>query len=89
MGRVYLAEDTVLGRRTAIKFVSERMSADPDSRARFLREARTMASVEHAHVVRVYSFTSVMASHDTFTRPRQFGRGLVGSGRGFVTTSSQ
>jgi len=56
MGRVYLAEDLTLGRRTAIKFVSERMSADPDARARFLREARTMATVEHPHVVRVYSF---------------------------------
>lgn len=62
MGRVYLAEDVVLGRRTAIKFVSERMSGDPDSRARFLREARTMATVEHSHVVRVYSFGEVDGS---------------------------
>jgi len=56
MGRVYLAEDETLGRRTAIKVVSERFAADADARARFLREARAMATVEHPHVVRVYSF---------------------------------
>ena len=56
MGRVYLAEDVVLGRRAAVKVLSERMSGDPDACARFLREARAMAALEHPHVVRVYSF---------------------------------
>jgi len=56
MGRVYLAEDETLGRRVAIKVVSERVAGDASSRQRFLREARAMATVEHPNVVRVYSF---------------------------------
>ncbi len=55
MGTVYLAKDLALGREVAIKFISPRIGGDPDSRARFLREARTMATIEHPNVVRVYS----------------------------------
>jgi len=59
MGRVYLAEETMLGRRVAIKIVSEDFSADIPTLQRFVREARTMATVEHPHIVRVYSFGEV------------------------------
>jgi tetratricopeptide (TPR) repeat protein len=56
MGRVYLAEDEMLARRVAVKVVSERVASDPDARARFLREARAMAAVDHPHVLRVHAF---------------------------------
>jgi len=56
MGAVYLAEEEALGRNVAIKVVSEGLSADAQGEARFLREARTLATIEHPHVVRVYSF---------------------------------
>ena len=56
MGGVYLAEDSTLGRRVAIKLVSEKTSTDRAARERFLREARAMASVQHPNVVRIYSF---------------------------------
>lgn len=57
MGTVYLAEDTTLGRLVAIKVISgDRGPRDQGARARFLREARAMATVEHPHVVRVYSY---------------------------------
>ena len=56
MGAVYLAEDTTLRRRVAIKLVSAQLSSDEDALRRFLREARAMASVEHPHVVRIYGF---------------------------------
>jgi predicted Ser/Thr protein kinase/tetratricopeptide (TPR) repeat protein len=56
MGAVYLAEDSTLGRRVAIKVVSSRVAADAQSRSRFLREARTLATIEHPHVVRVYTY---------------------------------
>jgi len=56
MGRVFLAEDTTLRRRVAIKVVSADLSSDTHAHARFLREARTMATVEHPHIVRVYGF---------------------------------
>jgi tetratricopeptide (TPR) repeat protein/predicted Ser/Thr protein kinase len=59
MGAVYLAEETTLGRRVAVKVISSRMAPDAQSKARFLREARTLATIEHPHVVRVYSFGEV------------------------------
>jgi serine/threonine protein kinase/Flp pilus assembly protein TadD len=56
MGRVYLAQDLTLGRLVAIKILLEHMSRDPGIKARFLHEARAMASVEHPNIVRVYAF---------------------------------
>jgi hypothetical protein len=56
MGQVYLAEDEMLGRKVAIKTILPAVSGEGEGRARFLREARAMATVEHPHVVRVYSF---------------------------------
>jgi hypothetical protein len=56
MGQVYLAEDEMLGRKVAIKTILPTVSGAGEHRARFLREARAMATVEHPRVVRVYSF---------------------------------
>lgn len=56
MGAVYLAEEEALGRRVAIKVISEFFGRQPEYRARFVREARTMATVEHPNIARVYSF---------------------------------
>lgn len=56
MGAVYLASDETLGRRVAVKVISRRYASDAESSARFLREARSMATVEHPHIVRVYAF---------------------------------
>jgi predicted Ser/Thr protein kinase len=53
MGAVYLATEVGLDRPVAIKFM--RGDLDEDRIARFLREARTLARVEHPNVVRVYS----------------------------------
>ena len=52
MGEVYLAEDTVLNRRVAIKFVIE--SADALSKSRLLREAQAAATLEHPNVCAIY-----------------------------------
>jgi len=56
MGAVFLAEDQTLGRRVAIKVISAKVAGESESAARFLREARSMATVEHPHIVRIYSF---------------------------------
>ncbi len=53
MGTVYLAQDTVLGRQVAIKFVSQ-TAADPAAAARFALEARAIARLHHPNVVAVY-----------------------------------
>jgi hypothetical protein len=56
MGVVYLADDAVLGRTVAVKVIAEGRWPNPGDRQRFLREARSMAAIEHPNVVRVYSF---------------------------------
>jgi protein kinase-like protein len=56
MGQVFLAEDETLERRVAIKVISRRLAGEGAARARFLREARAMAGVEHPNVVRIYAF---------------------------------
>ncbi|HEV3383467.1 MAG TPA: serine/threonine-protein kinase, partial [Gemmata sp.] len=54
MGIVYRATDTQLRREVAIKMMLPRLAADPRSKARFLREARNQAKVEHDHVVVIH-----------------------------------
>ena len=54
MGEVFLAEDTRLGRKAAIKFLPAEMAADPDRRRRFLKEARAASALNHPHVCVVY-----------------------------------
>lgn len=54
MGEVWLAEDTVLRRRVAIKTIRAEASTDEGLRQRFLREAQSMASIEHPHMVKIY-----------------------------------
>lgn len=54
MGRVYLAHDGRLDRRVAIKVMSPRYAGNPAARQRFVRESRSVASVEHPHVLTVH-----------------------------------
>jgi Tol biopolymer transport system component/predicted Ser/Thr protein kinase len=56
MGEVYRARDTKLGREVAIKVLPREMSGDPERVARFDREARLLASLQHANVASIYSF---------------------------------
>jgi serine/threonine protein kinase/formylglycine-generating enzyme required for sulfatase activity len=53
MGRVYLAEDTVLDRPVAIKLLLA-ARPDPETRKRFLVEARAVARIQHPNVVTLY-----------------------------------
>ncbi|QDU18392.1 serine/threonine-protein kinase [Urbifossiella limnaea] len=53
MGAVFLAEDTTLKRRVALKVMLPHVAGDA-ARARFLREARAVAALKHDHVVTVY-----------------------------------
>jgi len=50
MGEVYRAHDSKLGRDVAIKILPPHFTADPDRRARFAREARTLATLNHPHI---------------------------------------
>ncbi|HVQ39140.1 MAG TPA: protein kinase, partial [Pyrinomonadaceae bacterium] len=55
MGTVYLAEDTHLGRRVAIKFPSVN-SDSHDYRARFLREARSVSELSHPSIATLFDY---------------------------------
>src|SRR5512139_3727538 len=50
MGEVYKAKDTRLDRSVAIKVLPSHVSADADRRARFAREAKTIAGLNHPHI---------------------------------------
>jgi len=54
MGDVYQATDAKLGRSVAIKFLPELFADDADRSARFEREARTLASLNHPHIATIY-----------------------------------
>jgi serine/threonine-protein kinase len=56
MGRVFRARDEKLGRAVAVKVLRPESAANPDFRARFAREARTLARLEHPGIVAVHDF---------------------------------
>ena len=55
MGEVYRAEDTTLRRHVALKVLPAALTEDPDSLARFKREARVLASLDHPNIVSIHS----------------------------------
>lgn len=54
MGEVYRARDTRLGRHVAIKVLPELVAQDPDRVARFEREARLLASLNHPNIAALH-----------------------------------
>ena len=56
MGEVYRARDTRLGREVAIKVLPEALAHDPERLARFEREARVLASLNHPNIATLHGF---------------------------------
>lgn len=56
MGSVFRARHLTLGRSVAVKFLSPDMAASADGRARFEREARALALLDHPNIVRIHDF---------------------------------
>ena len=54
MGEVYRARDTRLERDVAIKFLPEELTANAERRARFEREAKLLASLNHRNIAAIY-----------------------------------
>ena len=59
MGEVYRARDTKLGRDVAIKILPRIFTSDPDRLARFEREARLLASLNHPNIGAIYGLEDV------------------------------
>ena len=56
MGEVYLAKDSRLDREVALKVLPEAFSRDPERVARFQREAKVLASLNHPNIAAIYGF---------------------------------
>jgi len=56
MGEVYRAKDARLDREVAIKVLPEAFSRDPERVARFQREAKVLASLNHPNIAAIYGF---------------------------------
>jgi serine/threonine protein kinase len=54
MGEVYLAVDSKLDRKVALKFLPPAMSAQPDAKARFLQEARAASALNHPNICTIH-----------------------------------
>jgi len=54
MGMVYRARDSILHRDVALKLIRPERAGDSEARARFLRECRATAAINHPHVAAVY-----------------------------------
>ncbi|MFN8579571.1 MAG: protein kinase [Gemmatimonadaceae bacterium] len=63
MGEVYRARDTRLGRDVAIKVLASEVANDPERRARFEREARAVAALDHAHICGIYDVGEANGIH--------------------------
>ena len=63
MGEVYRALDTSLGRQVAIKVLPDTIARDPERLARFEREAKTLASLNHPNIAHIYGFEKSSGVH--------------------------
>ncbi len=77
MGEVYRAKDTKLDREVAIKVLPAAMADDPTRLARFEREAKVLASLNHPHIAQIYGL-------EVSTEPRPSGSGPTHETRALV-----
>ena len=59
MGEVFLALDHVLDRKVALKFLPDTLSGDTERLARFEREAKVLASLNHPNIATIYGLEEV------------------------------
>jgi serine/threonine-protein kinase len=77
MGEVRSCLDARIGRRVALKVVRRGSGSEPDTRARFVREARVQAQLEHPAIVPVYDFGTTPDGLEYFTMKRVRGETLA------------
>ena len=76
MGEVYRARDKKLDRDVAVKVLPQSVAADPDTLARFEREAKAVAALSHPNILAIHDFgieDGIAAGH-THHRPDRIRR---------------
>jgi serine/threonine protein kinase/Tol biopolymer transport system component len=63
MGEVYLATDTELGRKVAIKLLPVRYTADPERVRRFKQEARAASALNHPNIITIHEISEAGGAH--------------------------
>ncbi len=69
MGVVYRAHDERLDRDVAIKVLPEEVARDPERLARFEREAKLLAALNHQNIAAVYGFETIGSDRDRIRSP--------------------
>ncbi len=63
MGEIYLAEDSKLDRKVALKVLPPELAEDEGRRARFQREAKALAALNHANIITIHSVEEADGIH--------------------------
>ena len=86
MGEVWRAEDEKLGREVALKLLPGEFAGDPERMARFEREAKVLASLNHPNIAHLYGLETCEVNESTvgegFTPSRDTAESGAGAGGG-------